>query len=253
MIRPASQQVLDFAQAPMGPERLTQWPPDLSALDASWAPEVQAFLDSPEGQALSMRLSQALAEGRTIYPPEPFQMLSLTPLGQVRVVILGQDPYHRHGQAHGLAFSVSAGVPWPPSLRNIFKEIQTSLGTPAPTHGSLVRWAEQGVLLLNTCLTVEAGLPAGHARWGWEVLTDSLVKLVAQSARPVVFMLWGAHAQAKKTIVDAVAGSSKHLILQSNHPSPLSARRPPQPFLGCGHFASAQLFVAQNGEQAIEW
>lgn len=237
----------------MGPERLEHWPPDLSAVDASWAPVVQMFLCSPEGQALSMRLTQALTEGRTLYPPEPFKMLSLTPLDQVRVVILGQDPYHGHGQAHGLAFSVSAGVPWPPSLRNIFKEIQTSLGLPTPTHGSLVRWAEQGVLLLNTCLTVEAGLPASHARWGWEVLTDNMVKLVAQSAKPVVFMLWGAHAQAKKKILDEVAGSSKHLILQSNHPSPLSAMRLPLPFLGCGHFASAQLFTAQSGEQAVAW
>jgi uracil-DNA glycosylase len=138
-------------------------------------------------------------------------------------------------------------------LRNIFKEIQTSLGLPPPAHGCLVRWAKQGVLLLNTCLTVEAGLPASHARWGWEALTDSLVKLVAQSDKPVVFMLWGAHAQAKKKILDAVAGSSKHLILQSNHPSPLSAMRPPLPFLGCGHFASAQLFADRNGEQAITW
>jgi len=253
MIQAASQQMLDLAGAPMGPERLAHWPPDLSAMDASWAPSVQLFLGSAQGQALSMRLTQALAEGRTLYPPEPFKMLSLTPLDRVRVVILGQDPYHGHGQAHGLAFSVSAGVPWPPSLRNIFKEIQTSLGLPPPAHGCLVRWAKQGVLLLNTCLTVEAGLPASHARWGWEALTDSLVKLVAQSDKPVVFMLWGAHAQAKKKILDAVAGSSKHLILQSNHPSPLSAMRPPLPFLGCGHFASAQLFAERNGEQAITW
>ena len=251
-----AQQSLDLGDAPLvplGDDRLADWPPDLSALDAGWGPLVQGFLGSESGRALSSRLLQALSAGQTIYPAEPFKALSLTPLDQVRVVILGQDPYHGPGQAHGLAFSVAPGVRIPPSLRNIFKELQQSLGVPPSADGSLVRWAQQGVLLLNTCLTVEAGQAGSHAGWGWEVLTDALITAVAQSPRPVVFMLWGAHAQAKKRILDAVPGSSKHLILQANHPSPLSAMRPPLPFIGCGHFASAQLFAAQTGRKPIAW
>jgi uracil-DNA glycosylase len=251
-----AQQSLDLGDSPLAPlggDRLAHWPPDLSALDAGWGPLVQGFLGSESGRALSSRLLQALSAGQTIYPAEPFKALSLTPLDQVRVVILGQDPYHGPGQAHGLAFSVAPGVRIPPSLRNIFKELQQSLGVPPSADGSLVRWAQQGVLLLNTCLTVEAGQAGSHAGWGWEVLTDALITAVAQSPRPVVFMLWGAHAQAKKKILDAVPGSSKHLILQANHPSPLSAMRQPLPFIGCGHFASAQLFAAQIGRNAIAW
>jgi uracil-DNA glycosylase len=248
-----AQQALDWGDAPLGPHRLAHWPPDLSALGAGWAPLVQDFLTSEPGRALSLRLNEALSAGQTIYPADPFKALSLTPLSQVGVVILGQDPYHGPGQAHGLAFSVAPGVRIPPSLRNIFKELHQSLGVPSPTNGSLVHWAQQGVLLLNTCLTVEAGQAGSHAGWGWEVLTDALVAAVAQSPRPVVFMLWGAHAQAKKKMVEALAGSSRHLILQANHPSPLSALRPPLPFIGCGHFASAQLFAAQTGGKPIAW
>lgn len=248
-----AQQSLGWDDAPMGGECLVHWPSDVSALAEGWAPLVQNFLTGEVGQALSSRLAAALAAGLTVYPPEPFKALSLTALKDVRVVILGQDPYHGPGQAHGLAFSVPPGVRIPPSLRNIFKELQMSLGIPLPPHGSLVHWAEQGVLLLNTCLTVEAGQAASHARWGWDVLTDALVTAVAQSPSPVVFMLWGAHAQAKKKILDAVAGSSKHLILQANHPSPLSAMRSPVPFLGCGHFASARLFMGQNTGQSVAW
>ena len=248
-----AQQALDWGDAPLGAHRLAHWPPDLSALGAGWAPLVQDFLTSEPGRALSVRLNEALSAGQTIYPADPFKALSLTPLSQVGVVILGQDPYHGPGQAHGLAFSVAPGVRIPPSLRNIFKELHQSLGVPSPTNGSLVHWAQQGVLLLNTCLTVEAGHAGSHAGWGWEVLTDALVAAVAQSPRPVVFMLWGAHAQAKKKMVEALAGSSRHLILQANHPSPLSALRPPLPFIGCGHFASAQLFAAQTGGKPIAW
>ena len=179
--------------------------------------------------------------------------LELTPLAQVRVVILGQDPYHGPGQAEGLAFSVAPGVKVPPSLRNIFKELQRSLGTPAPADGSLVRWARQGVLLLNTCLTVEDGQAASHARWGWEALTDQLVRAVAQSPQPVVFMLWGGHAQAKAGLIEAAAPDGRHLLLQANHPSPLSALRPPQPFWGCGHFARAQRFWVDRGQNGVQW
>lgn len=252
MTHAAVQKALDLNDT-SGADGLTRWPPDLSALDPSWERLVRDFLNSSVGQALSSRLTEDLAAGRTIYPSEPFKALSLTPLDQVRVVILGQDPYHGPGQAHGLAFSVAPGVRIPPSLRNIFKEIQQSLGVPAPHHGSLVRWAHEGVLLLNTSLTVEAGQAASHARWGWDVLIDVVVMAVAHSARPAVFMLWGAHAQAKRAVLEAVPGASRHLILQANHPSPLSALRPPVPFLGCGHFARADRFLVETGSAAISW
>jgi uracil-DNA glycosylase len=161
----------------------------------------------------------------------------------VRVVILGQDPYHGRGQAEGLAFSVAPGVALPPSLRNIFKELQRDLGTPAPAWpqpgGSLVKWAQNGVLLLNTTLTVEEGQPASHAGQGWEVLTDAVIRHVAQGPRPVVFMLWGSHAQGKRAVIPPDRG---HLVLCANHPSPLSALRPPVPFIGCGHFGQARAF-----------
>jgi uracil-DNA glycosylase len=203
-------------------------------------------MSSEPGQVLSARLSQALQAGAVVYPPDPFRALALTPLKGVRVVILGQDPYHGPGQAEGLAFSVPDGVRIPPSLRNIFKELQTSLGRLPSSRGSLLSWASQGVLLLNTCLTVDHGQPASHARWGWEGLTDALVGAVAQGHQPVVFMLWGAHAQAKKDLIRAAAGSDRHLILEANHPSPLSAMRAPLPFLGCGHFALANHFLLRH-------
>lgn len=233
--------------------RLTVWPPDLSHLDPAWRALVQNFLSRESGQALSARLSQAIQADAVVYPPDPFRALVLTPLDDVRAVILGQDPYHGPGQAEGLAFSVPDGVRIPPSLSNIFKELQASLGRAPSRHGSLHSWAKQGVLLLNTCLTVEQGQPASHARWGWEGLTDALVAAVAQSQQPVVFMLWGAHAQAKKGLIQASAGSDRHLVLEANHPSPLSAMRPPAPFLGCGHFAMANAFLQQHFKKAIDW
>ena len=174
-------------------------------------------------------------------------------LASTRVVILGQDPYHGPGQAEGLAFSVAPGVPFPPSLRNIFKELQQSLALPTPSQGSLVHWAKQGVLLLNTSLTVEDGKAASHARWGWEHLTDALVMAVARKEHPVVFMLWGAHAQTKKDLIESTKGHTRHLILEANHPSPLSALRPPLPFLGCGHFAKAVEFWNRLGEKHVKW
>ena len=253
MPNPPAQQSLGFDDLSMREDGLKRWPPDLSDLDEGWAPLVHDFLVSPTGQSLSMRLAAAVAAGKVVYPPEPFRALTLTPMSQVRVVILGQDPYHGPGQAEGLAFSVAPGMRWPPSLRNIFKELQQSLGTPVPAQGSLVPWARQGVLLLNSCLTVEIGLPASHAGWGWEVLTDALVSAAAKSLHPLVFMLWGAHAQAKKPLIESVAGGSRHLILQANHPSPLSAMRPPMPFIGCGHFAQANAFWQRKGEKPIEW
>ena len=207
---------------------------------ADWKPGVDAFFASATGQSLLAFLRARLEAGAVIFPPRPLRALELTPAQEVRVVILGQDPYHGRGQAEGLAFSVAPGVALPPSLRNIFKELQRDLGTPPPKFpvpgGSLVNWATHGVLLLNTCLTVEEGKPASHAGKGWEMLTDSVIRQVSAGNHPVVFMLWGAHAQSKRTLID----ESRHKVLLANHPSPLSAMRPPLPFIGCGHFSQAR-------------
>ncbi|APW45531.1 uracil-DNA glycosylase [Rhodoferax antarcticus] len=205
-----------------------------------WQALVAPFFDSEKGSALLAFLQQRLHAGANIFPPQPLRALELTPLTSVRVVILGQDPYHGRGQAEGLAFSVAPEVAIPPSLRNIFKELQRDLGAPPPPFpvpgGSLVRWARHGVLLINTCLTVEEGQPASHSGKGWEVLTDTIIQAVSQGDTPVVFMLWGNHAQSKRVLIDA----SRHLVLCANHPSPLSALRPPVPFIGCGHFSQAR-------------
>ena len=233
--------------------RLTAWPPLLGDLLPGWQQPVAAFLASPSGQALSARVRAALDGGAVVYPPEPFRALALTAFQDVRAVILGQDPYHGPGQAEGLAFSVAPGVKVPPSLRNIFKELQRSLGVAMPANGSLVRWARQGVLLLNTSLTVENGQPGSHARWGWEALTDRIVASIAARSEPVVFMLWGGHAQTKKALIEHTAPDGRHLILQANHPSPLSALRPPQPFLGCDHFRLAQCFWSERGQKGLDW
>ena len=206
----------------------------------SWQGLVNDFFTGSTGLKLLAFLKERLAQQAVIFPPEPLRALALTPPESVRVVILGQDPYHGRDQAEGLSFSVAPGVALPPSLRNIFKEIHRDLGTPPPKFpvpgGSLVKWAENGVLLLNTCLTVEEGQPASHARQGWEVLTDAVIKHVSDHQQNVVFMLWGAHAQGKQDLIDA----SRHKILLANHPSPLSALRPPLPFIGCGHFSVAR-------------
>ena len=203
-----------------------------------WQALVDEFFGSAAGRALLAFLRGRLADGAVIFPPQPLRALDLTPADQVRVVILGQDPYHGRDQAEGLAFSVASGVRLPPSLRNIFKEIQRDLGVPPPSFpipgGSLVQWTREGVLLLNTCLTVEEGRPASHAGQGWEVLTDAVIRQVSNGAQPVVFMLWGAHAQSKRALIDA----NRHQVLIANHPSPLSALRPPLPFIGCGHFSA---------------
>jgi len=205
-----------------------------------WKPVVDAFFTSATGLALLAFLRARLEAGAVIFPPQPLRALELTPTKEVRVVILGQDPYHGRGQAEGLAFSVAPGVALPPSLRNIFKELQRDLGTPPPKFpapgGSLVNWATHGVLLLNTCLTVEEGSAASHAGKGWEMLTDSVISQVSAGEQPAVFMLWGAHAQSKRALIDG----SRHKVLLANHPSPLSAVRPPLPFIGCGHFSQAR-------------
>ena len=203
-------------------------------------------------------LESRLAQGATIYPARPFRALESLEPHAVKVVILGQDPYHGPGQAQGLAFSVPDGFKRPPSLRNILQEIEREFPT---DHGTLVlesnllkndlsRWATQGVLLLNTCLTVEDGQPASHARAGWETVTDALIACVANDPSPKVFMLWGAHAQAKQSLI---TNDGNHLILMANHPSPLSARRPPAPFVGCDHFRLANDWLAKQNIQIIDW
>ena len=213
-----------------------------------WQPLVDTFFASARGRQLLAFLQARLEAGAAIFPPQPLRALQLTAPEDTRVVILGQDPYHGRGQAEGLAFSVAPGVRLPPSLQNIFKEMQRDLGTPFPPMpepgGSLVKWAQNGVLLLNTGLTVEEGQPASHAGKGWEELTDTVIRHVAEGPRPVVFMLWGSHAQSKRALIPAGRG---HLVLTSNHPSPLSALRPPVPFIGNGHFGKARDFRQQHG------
>lgn len=232
--------------APRNDQLLTVDPATWPVADG-WRPVVDGFFQSDTGQRLLTFLQSRLQAGAAVFPPEPLRALHLTPPEAVRVVILGQDPYHGRGQAEGLAFSVAPGVALPPSLRNIFKEIQRDLGEPFPAFpspgGSLLRWARHGVLLLNTCLTVEEGQPASHSGRGWEVLTDAVIREVSSKAQPAVFMLWGAHAQSKRALIDA----SRHQVLVANHPSPLSALRPPLPFIGCGHFSQAKAWREQHG------
>lgn len=229
------------------PDQLQSADPRDWPVAPGWQPLVDGFFASPAGVQLLAFLRERLAAGASIFPPQPLRALELTPPETVRVVILGQDPYHGRGQAHGLAFSVAPGVALPPSLRNIFKEIERDLGQPPPAFpvpgGSLVAWAERGALLLNTTLTVEEGQPGSHAKRGWEVLTDALIAHVAAQPQPVVFMLWGAHAQSKRALITA----PQHLVLCANHPSPLSALRPPVPFIGCGHFGKARAFRLAHG------
>jgi uracil-DNA glycosylase len=241
------------AGAPPPAQLVTANPQDWPVA-AGWQPLVDAFFASATGASLLQFLRERLEAGATIFPPQPLRALQLTPPESVRVVILGQDPYHGRGQAEGLAFSVAPGVALPPSLRNIFKELQRDLGVAPPSFpepgGSLFRWATHGVLLLNTCLTVEEGQPASHSGRGWESLTDAVIQHVAASHHSVVFMLWGAHAQGKRKLIDA----GQHKILIANHPSPLSAMRPPLPFIGCGHFgqARAHRMSQESGEPLDE-
>ena len=228
----------------------------VARLAPDWQPLVAQFAASATGQRLQQFLATRVAAGALVYPPQPLRALELTALRDVKVMILGQDPYHGPGQAEGLAFSVGRGVKIPPSLRNMFKERERDLGLPAPAaalaSGSLQSWAAQGVLLLNTTLTVEDGQPAAHAKLGWEVLTDAIIQVCAQKPTPVVFMLWGGHAQAKQALIAAHNADSRHLVLCANHPSPLSALRPPAPFMGCGHFGLARRAVALYDKAAAQ-
>jgi uracil-DNA glycosylase len=216
----------------------------------AWRSVTDAFRAGESGRRLLAFVDGRVGAGAEVYPHEPLRALALTPLPHVKAVILGQDPYHGPGQAEGLAFSVPRGVAPPPSLRNIHRELADDLGDLPPAHGSLVRWAQQGVLLLNTSLTVERKKPASHAKQGWEVLTDMLIDVVAADTAPKAFLLWGAHAQAKAARIEAVALG--HLVLTANHPSPLSARRAPVPFLGSRPFSRAATFLAGHG-RALDW
>jgi uracil-DNA glycosylase len=243
----------DLALEPAAADRLVRWEPERWALAEGWAPVVGSFLSSTAGLRLASFIRERLAAGAIIYPPRPFRALELTPLPSVRAVIVGQDPYHGPGQAEGLAFSVRDGVKLPPSLRNIFKELRRAADQPLPAQGSLVEWAKRGVLLLNTCLTVEDGQPGSHSKKGWELLTDALLSQVAAHASPCVYMLWGGHAQAKAGLIEEVAArhGREALVLQANHPSPLSAARPPAPFLGSGHFVQAREWLTARGQAGV--
>lgn len=214
-------------------------------VDAAWRQMLDAYLASPLGEALRERVA---ASDVSVFPPRPFRALELTPLASVRVVILGQDPYHTPGKAEGLAFSVPTGERMPPSLRNIFKEIAAETGEAPRSDTSLVDWAEAGVLLLNTLLTVEEGRPMSH-RGLWEPLTDQLIRRVSAECDRVVFLLWGAPAQEKRPLID----ESRHAVLVSNHPSPLSASRGRTPFLGNGHFAQANALLTAWGKPPVVW
>lgn len=217
-------------------------------LNESWMRVIGDEFDAPYMTQLKQFLLAEKQAGKVIYPPgkQIFNALNTTPFDQVKVVILGQDPYHGPGQAHGLCFSVLPGVPYPPSLQNIFKEIQADLGLPMPNHGCLQAWAEQGVLLLNATLTVEQAKAGSHQGKGWEVFTDSIVNALNAHRQGVVFLLWGSYAQKKGAMID----QNKHFVLRSAHPSPLSAYRG---FFGCKHFSQTNQYLVQNGQSPINW
>ena len=229
-------------------------PPTLEAqfagLPAAWRAHLKPFIESDAYAPLCCFVDGERAAGKTVYPADVFRALRLTSPDEVKVVVLGQDPYHGEDrgtpQAHGLAFSVAPNVRTPPSLRNIFKEIAASLGHEPPRHGCLDTWARQGVLLLNTVLTVERDSAASHAKRGWEKCTDTLIHELATRHDGLVFMLWGAHAQAKR----ALLGGKSHYVLEAPHPSPLSAHRG---FLGCGHFVKANDYLVEHGREPIDW
>ncbi|MFB0612114.1 uracil-DNA glycosylase [Aurantiacibacter poecillastricola] len=222
------------------------------AIPSGWASVLEPALATPEARRLSGWLRAEEDAGRTIYPPRGCRLraLELTPLNAVRVVILGQDPYHGPGQAHGLCFSVPEGVPPPPSLKNIFKEMESDLGLARPGHGTLESWARQGVLLLNNTLTVQQGQAGSHAGKGWDAITDTCIAAVAERNEPSVFILWGSHAQGKAARVPALLENERHLLIRSPHPSPLSAHRG---FFGSRPFSKANAFLEANGRGTIDW
>lgn len=217
-------------------------------LAEDWKQVLADEFELPYMQQLRAFLMQEKTAGKIIYPPGPliFNALNSTPLNQVKVVIIGQDPYHGPNQAHGLCFSVQPGVRTPPSLQNIYKEIQSDLGHPIPAHGYLQSWADQGVLLLNAVLTVTQGQAGAHANRGWETFTSRIIDILNSQCEHLVFMLWGSYAQKKGRQIDR----NRHLVLNSVHPSPLSAYRG---FFGCGHFSAANEYLLAQGRDAIDW
>lgn len=221
------------------------------AVPETWRTAIEPMLATREARKLGGFLTAEETAGKRIYPPRGARLraLELTPLDRVKVVILGQDPYHGPGQAHGLSFSVPEGVKVPPSLVNIYKEIARDLGIPPARHGNLENWARQGVLLLNNSLTVEEGRAGSHQNLGWEAITDAAVAAVAAREEPSVFLLWGSHARNKAARVPGLR-DGRHLVLTAPHPSPLSAH---SGFFGCGHFSKANEFLERHGRGAIDW
>jgi uracil-DNA glycosylase len=220
------------------------WPQD-------WARALAPSLASPQARQLDQFLKEEEAAGKIIHPPRQHRLaaLALTPLQATKIVILGQDPYHGPGQAMGLAFSVQDDARIPPSLLNIYKEIESDLGLPRPAHGNLSAWARQGVLLLNNALSVEAGRAGSHQNIGWEAITDAIVAAVAAKSEACVFLLWGSHAHKKAARIPGL-GAGHHLVLKAAHPSPLSARNG---FFNCRHFSRANAFLEQAGRGAVDW
>lgn len=221
-------------------------------LHPSWLDALKPEFDSPYMHTLRSFLVAEKAAGKRIFPKggEWFRALDLTPLEDVRVVILGQDPYHGPGQAHGLCFSVQPDVRIPPSLVNIYKELEADLGIKRASHGFLEHWAQQGVLLLNSVLTVEMSQAASHQGRGWEKFTDAVIRQINARPEPVVFMLWGSYAQKKAAFVESIDKGGRHLVLKAAHPSPLSAHNG---FLGCKHFSKANAFLKEHGQPPIDW
>jgi uracil-DNA glycosylase len=217
-------------------------------IEESWKELLKTEFNKPYFQQIPQHLKTEKAQGKTIYPPGPliFNAFNTTPLDKVKVVILGQDPYHGPGQAHGLSFSVPNGIAKPPSLLNIFKELHDDIGIDMPNHGNLTHWAEQGVFLLNASLTVRAGEPMSHSKIGWAEFTNEVIKKISEKKDHVVFMLWGKFAQEKRTLID----DKKHLILRSVHPSPLSAHAG---FMGCKHFSKANAWLMSKGMDPVDW
>ncbi|HQW44730.1 MAG: uracil-DNA glycosylase [Chitinophagaceae bacterium] len=217
-------------------------------IEASWKEVLKGEFSKPYFQQIPLHLKTEKSQGKTIYPPGSliFNAFNTTPFDKVKVVILGQDPYHGAGQAHGLCFSVQKGVPSPPSLVNIFKELQDDIGVEIPNHGNLTHWAQQGVFLLNASLTVRAGEPMSHSKIGWAEFTDTVIKKISEQKKNVVFLLWGKFAQEKRVLID----ESKHCILRSVHPSPLSAHAG---FFGCKHFSKTNAYLVSKGIDPVDW
>ncbi|HRA10169.1 MAG TPA: uracil-DNA glycosylase [Chitinophagaceae bacterium] len=217
-------------------------------IEKSWKEALKLEFSTDYFQQIPAHIKTEKSQGKTIYPPGSliFNAFNTTALQKVKVVILGQDPYHGRGQAHGLCFSVQNGVPPPPSLLNIFKELQNDIGITIPDHGNLTKWAEQGVFLLNASLTVRAGEPMSHSKIGWSTFTDAVIKTISTKKKNIVFLLWGKFAQEKRVLID----ESKHCILRSVHPSPLSAYGG---FFGCKHFSKTNEYLVSKGIDPIDW